>query len=242
MATINTSCKKCLFAKRDENGVQNGCELGRLEIYKKRNLAVLEGDSYKIDTLCIACRASDQFSMSAKSIRESLKISTIFIINGFEKNYWPLLKKVLNQKLMPFKVIVCIKEIEAGISEKYTEYLKYFNNKNSNLLIKKYHDKDVDFYSTVNDCVSRYGIDFYTILDPDSNLKDDYLEKIDHIYTDKLEPVVAILSDEEYKNTFSTTLHYMLGGNSYDKTLKEKLLSLDKKLVAEGNIWTESML
>lgn len=241
MSRIKTSCAKCLFAVRDNNGIQTGCQLGRVEIYRERGVAELDGSSYLIQGLCQACRANDQFSMTASALRKSLEISASVIINGMEKDYWYAVKQVLRQKLMPSKVIIIVGPGKVDV-EKYTEYLKYFSDKESNLLIKKYHLKSAPFWECVNDTVDRFDIQYYTILDGDSDLDPDYLRKIDVKVNDNLEPLVAVFSDGEYRNTFSSVLHHMLGGNAKDKSLKQKVIELPEQLKAKGNIWNESTL
>lgn len=238
---INTSCALCLFAKFNEDGNQIGCEQNRLEKYQKRGIATLQDKAYLLKTFCNTCVRVGQegLDITAQGMRDIVKINAVFIINGLQKDYWPLLKQILKQKLMPAKVVVIVKEFKE--IEKYKEYLKYFSDKNSNLLIKKYYDPDPEFYQCVNESVSRYKTQYYTILDGDSTIDPEYLEKIDKKVNDDMEPLVAVFSDGEYRNTFSITLHNVFGGNK-DKPLKQKIEELDAKYKEQGNIWQESTL
>lgn len=239
---FKTSCAKCLFAKFNENGVQNGCELGRLEKYQEKGLANLDGNSYLIDSFCKTCVRKDQdgLELTPKAMREAIKINAIFIINGLEKDYWPLLKSILKQTLMPSKVVVIVKEFKEV--DRYKEYLKHYTDKESNLLIKKYYTESPDFYECVNDSVSRFSTDFYTILDGDSTIPEDYLEKIDIRINDDMEPLVAVFSDGEYRNTFAIKLHSVFGGQTKGKTLKQKIVELNEIHKEAGNVWDESTL
>ena len=60
---IKTSCARCVFALRDDDGSQYGCQLGRLSEFITRGQADLDNDaenySYIIDRICNTCRNGD---------------------------------------------------------------------------------------------------------------------------------------------------------------------------------------
>ena len=71
-----TSCKKCIFAQFDEYE-QNGCVLGRLDIYKKQNRAKLtvnensnDKNYYMIETICKACTQANPEQIIPDNVNE----------------------------------------------------------------------------------------------------------------------------------------------------------------------------
>jgi hypothetical protein len=238
MTFIKTSCKKCIFKTEDETGLQIGCKLGRLQKYVDKNQAELETstNSYLINTLCRGCKANDQFSIDKTTpeiVRQEMEISSTFIIDG-STDYWRFLKDILKQELMPKFVYVVINKAFTE-SEKYMEYLNYFKDAGSNLSIKRYYEEKT-FLECVDDILEKVNTQYYTILSPEEDLDPKYLKNIDIKINDNMEPLIAILSDGDYKNTFSVYLHKLAYGN-YQKKLKDKVIEQAEQEGKKDNIW-----
>src|SRR3990167_2575240 len=87
---IETSCKDCIFAKFDDEGHQDSCELGRLEIFHQRDETYIKNINtdwfYTIKRFCNTCRNQEWLdkpgNSKEKAIEESkLQYSTIIIEN-----------------------------------------------------------------------------------------------------------------------------------------------------------------
>ena len=237
---IKTSCEKCIFATF-ENGIQNGCTLGKISKYIDRNLANLDGNHYVINKFCNTCRSSDQFKLTEEQVKEQVKIKFAVIINGLNGDYWRTTKSLLDQTIIPKKVFVIVDKFNEA--DKYMEFIKWFSDTGSQLTIKKYFNIE-NVNKCIDDVVKKLNKSYYyTVINNDSQLDNNYFEKINYEINENLYPLTCLFRDNygSYYNTYSVQLHNMLNGN-VEESLKSKVLKRYEEEKDKKTIWLESQL
>lgn len=221
MSKINTSCEKCIFRKNNEHGVQNGCELNRLEKFIQNSEAIKTKDYYIIHRFCNTCRDR---GYTKEEILKEVQVSCSVIVNGLNKDYWPILKSLSYQIVKPKKVFVIIDEnFNRG---KYNDFQTLYHDKNIQLTFKRYFD-DKGFEEMVDDIVERCKTQFYIPIQ--DQLPENFIFNFNKLINEDLRKINAILTKNYYNSIVSCVLHKIAYGNNL-KNINDKIKEYINKL------------
>lgn len=106
---MKTTCEHCVFAKKD-NGVQTGCELQYLDIFKERGkVSFAEEKYYEInETFCPACRNVYWLENHTKEdIKKELLLPyTAMVMDNGDPAFYETISKLYNLISRPKKIII----------------------------------------------------------------------------------------------------------------------------------------
>lgn len=124
---MKTTCEHCVFAKK-EDGIQTGCELQYLDIFKNRGMTTFaEEKHYEINnTFCPGCRNIYWLENHKKEdIINELKLAyTAIIINNGDSSLYEIIDKLSKMDSPPKKIIVSLLKFSASNANKLFNELK----------------------------------------------------------------------------------------------------------------------
>ena len=224
---LRTSCKNCIFRINDENNIQVGCKLNRLEKFQNQNKVEKQEDYYMINRFCNTCRHEDHFKSSTETeIRKEVRVRNLVVVNcineGYVRNTLDSLKR---QTLLP-TVIVCVFSKDQNPVSIYKQYHEIFLNLNVNFNVKKIlEDITEESYNhhIIQICKKYEKIcQFVTHTHPEYIFEDGYFEQIDKIINDDLSVYHVFTSQEistwtikSFYEFFDTQELINVGGEKY---------------------------
>ena len=231
-----TNCSTCVFAEWEE-GVQLGCELGRLEHYIAQGKAVPQEEGYYIlETVCCACRGEEwlkaqPIDRSAVSIvEEEIQIPVAFVVVSLDDDPSTLenmirrrVAECANQKVIsPREIIVVVKNEDANSQVLY-DVIREEAGEIPNLLVRVVNPK-YDFGRCLDMGVSHVKAPYYCVVQLEHNIPTNMLSIINDIIHVDMRPVSMIQSRfGGYSGlVVQTLLHKIFGGNK-GQPLHEKL-------------------
>jgi len=145
MHKVNTKCKDCIFAQYDENNIQSGCKLNRLELFYNKGITMLETEEdgkvfYTLDgKFCYYCRNREWVDLYKKHlkvdeidelyiIKQELKLqyNAIILSNDSLEDVKKTYGNLLGQSIKPLHITI-LKYSDDKVQDR--QYVKYFRTK-----------------------------------------------------------------------------------------------------------------
>jgi hypothetical protein len=230
-----TFCEHCCFAEW-EDGVQEGCKLGRLKMYQDAGLVEQKDYFYLINTICGACRSKEwMLEIEEKGldpteiVKDEMTVKLDYIIFSHEDPLNKVTQKVFRtiksiMDLKPKSIIVCIK----NESVKYFQLNKELDNLiNSRCPYQLMSVKDVDagVPQMLDMACKKCKAPYYITLKAGNVLPNGFIDRFNELMSGgtELRRILMVTNPECNFNRFiaSTLLHKYLIGNDpaplYDK-------------------------
>lgn len=187
--SINTTCKFCIFNKRDENGVQIGCNAGMLEKWKSREKATLNENDYLIEDLCLLCKNKESFpNLTLEEAKEMAypTCSAFINIDLFRSNLDFFIDYFKDKKYKRVHFVGNLEPVQAA-----EIYMKY-NDKIKGLIVHSLATLDFeDFIISRIDVELNKKIRYFHIFDADIE-KTNLLEELNDLMINKLNKVILL--------------------------------------------------
>jgi hypothetical protein len=225
---ISTSCEKCVFATF-LGGVQNGCELGRLQ--KLQSLGVetvltipqgYEGDEYYLikDRVCNACTQESTLKGVPERKWESEVLDRIKtrinmgVYVGPNDTFDAAIKtidSILWQHSPPLEMKVLLHGPHSP-----GDYIPILKEKSGKIdwSVQEIVLDDADYGTAINLAMEQIKATYYTVSKAGYEYHPDYVYIIDRAINDDLQRFVALLPDQDGNaGLIQRGLHKMIGGN-----------------------------
>ena len=235
MSNLITICKNCIFAEKDIEGKQTGCELGRLDKYRERNIGVTLFDKdaeieiggfdknnesfYVVDGFCSTCRL-ESWPHAKDPYKEMVALDEIkpqyhLIIGcGINPNVEVLertIKNLRNQKYLPESLVVIGQfENPSAISSVVRRYGGKWKVTNRH---EFYTDNII--HEMINEGVTKIPQEsYYLYINYDWKLPDTFVANLEIAFSHELyKCVLAEPLDDKYNGLWCyTKLHNIAGG------------------------------
>lgn len=240
---IETSCRDCIFAVFNE-GHQNGCELGKLEKFHRRDETYIKDIDndwfYTIKRFCNTCRNQEWLdkpgNSKEKAIEEAkFQYSAIVIENSkvnqeeIKENLVRSLDSLKNQQPLPQSIVMVLCNPNLDVNN-----TRYFINdwfRNNALIIPFSFVIPQEVENRDNFDLLDYGVEkidsaFYVGLESGYLLLDDFIDALDYKLNTKLDQFCVIKGLK--RNSFEydihelvvqTLVHKAMGGSKYGNVI-----------------------
>lgn len=246
---MKTICRDCIFAEWNE-GTQNGCSVGNLDKFIKRNeiLPANPDEWYAtINRMCTSCRNQDWADKQQEDLivalykEVKLDYSIIIVentIDDIEDMYKATeisLKSALSQEPEPKKIIFAIanKDVDrASFANFVKEILKDCGIKWS---ISYVCDYTAPVEEIIDMSFNKIETMYYTIVENGKKLPCDFALNFDNKINEELEQIIMIEPESNiHGKTFLSFLHHYLHGNK-QINLEDKIKNLGDKGIFTWN-------
>jgi hypothetical protein len=237
-----TICKDCIFAKY-EDVTQIGCNLNRLDVFRKNNIEVTEyfdaeKEFFGIDGFCFFHRSKEW--LSGHTIEEAvarvnedsrLRYTALIWTDGNLDDVSKTIDSLLSNPIPPKRVIVLNRFEKPILTDKMLLMLEL-----KNIPFKLQNPTELmDLVSSVDLAVHNLDTPAYLIIPAGSSCGAKDITKIN----DRLNLGNFIFSIIEYNGNIKLVnykIHKLLNGNHFGIALKDKIISEEKK-----NEWPQTI-
>lgn len=241
---IHTACKKCVFAKY-ENNRQVGCEFNKIEEYKEAGVKVIpvydeEKEFFVVDNrFCMFYRnreVMEQYSKDSwKKIVESQNVVPYHLIVFFEKDHtFQDLKKFLNnfsgkQHNRPNLVTVVNKQYQEENSVAPTEILNLLNSYNFHLFsLKNVYNKELtdrELIDLAMDSAMKYPYPWYIVFRSNFQVPESFMYEFNQAIFVKMKQICFTRPVDDLNGMIvSRIAHKKHSGNSFRINIEDKIL------------------
>lgn len=240
---LKTSCETCVFAQF-ENDQQTGCDIGRLDIFKKQNRAEYGENSYIIDGVCNTCRGTQWankylgYNLLAQAEKEvQISIDFIILISDISEKIYKELPEIVNQccnqkKILPKNIICVVKNFDLDYQKLYDELNYLIPTEKIQSHLVRVLEENADISRMLDMGVKKCKSSYFAVFDLNDNIP---INLINVLNTKLNYELIKISMIEPYKNFSGLILQTSLY-RLYDKNKEDFIYNKIKQVSKEQNL------
>lgn len=240
MIPVKTSCKECVFAQ-SLNGIQTGCELGRLSIFESRGEIISDNEPFAtINRFCNTCRNQEwanQYQNIYEQIEKESKIQYGVILveqsNDEEEIVIKNLDNSLNSLLLqhnnmiPTYIILGLQNSKVDKNKIRNRIKTILQHRNIVYYISHILEKNADYRRIVDLCFTKLDTQYYTHIANGCTFDNNYGNTLNTLLNKNMQPFIMINGFHHNSPTYINMIHMLLCGNKGD-VLERKIEELAK--------------
>lgn len=237
MKQFRTSCEKCVFAQFNTE-TQTGCDLGRLEKFKKTNRTEEHENHYQILGICNTCRGEkwannylgkNLVAQVQKEIEVKLDFVLLSINNDpiFIHNELPdLVLSCINQKrIKPKNIIIVVKNKALNYKKLYNDINEMFYGVDD---IKFQLMQVIDPDSNIDTCldmgVAKCKSHYFASFELGSNIPLNLITVLNTKLNHELKRINLVEPTRNFDGMILQTMLYKLFGKNHNMPIYEKII------------------
>ena len=237
---FKTACSSCIFAtyNKQQDLMQIGCELGRLEKFQQQGRAFLDEPktAYLIDGICTTCRGpkwldrqagKDTITAVLQEVRLAVDVVLYSVDDICDNLNWKIGQavqaNVKQHKIPPKKLVIVVKSDRAKFSELYDTIQDLCESYEIPFQLVRVMEDDADVGRCIEMGIDKCSSQFTAVFDVDSKIPNNFIHRFDDIINHQLRRVLMIEPITSYNGLiFATNLFAMLGKN-YNTPIFQKV-------------------
>ncbi len=250
---INTSCKDCVFSTWEDD-TQIGCELGKIELYRERGTAIIEGfddedkEFFVVKAWCSTYRDGLwKIAHSDKDLYEQLdqetypKITYTIVMNNLDKEGFQKTLESIKKQAFPARRVI----VTCTSPENYMPILKYVKKDLEESYGTNFRvhcvGEEMPFEALLDDSFRMAVNGFYMGLKCGEEVPEDAVQLAHYALNKKLKSIALIKNGDNLSGSLhqATLYKYLYGhrgasfetklleGEEFDKTLESNSLITD---------------